>query len=245
MQTIGDLGRTFIRSIQQHLGTFNACDFAVIIEGTVRFFFKFAGEIIFRIPRHPSQLGNADFFFCVQFQIIHALLDPWRNGRVAAHLMHTMYEVVIHCVVGLGNLRQCLAVHNLLDVAIAHRVGGIRRQPSGDRCTHTERRQRNTRHLRLLQAVTHLNRYTIADTGRLFQYFFIVKVALPHHMHKRLFHHPCAVAVVFVPRLRCAGSCMPRQAHHGNLTARAALPGNAAAKHDDVIGEFIGSYNGK
>ena len=29
--------------------------------------------IIFRIPRHPRQLGNADFF-CVQFQIIHALL---------------------------------------------------------------------------------------------------------------------------------------------------------------------------
>ena len=64
-------------------------------------------------------------------------------------------------------------------------------------------------------------------------------------MHKRLFHHPCAVAVVFVPRLRCAGGRMPRQARHGNLTARAALPGNAAAKHDDVLGKFVGTYNGK
>ena len=141
MQTIGDLGRTFIRSIQQYLSTFNARDFAEIIDGTVRFFLKFAGEIIFRIPRHPRQLGNADFF-CVQFQIVHALLDPGRNGRVVAYLMHTMDEVVIHDVVGLGNLRQCLAVHDLLDVAIPHRVGSIRCQPSGDRrtasgCCHT------------------------------------------------------------------------------------------------------------
>lgn len=46
MQTIGDLGRTFIRSIQQYLSTFNACDFAVIIDGVVQKLLQFIFHIM-------------------------------------------------------------------------------------------------------------------------------------------------------------------------------------------------------
>ena len=78
------------------LGALNFGKFDVICHAQTRFLLEFVGQIIFSIAHLCSQIGGADFFLQMHFNVVHALLHLLAKVRVCAAFMHTAHKIIIH-----------------------------------------------------------------------------------------------------------------------------------------------------
>ena len=124
LKPVTDVLNAEIGGEQEGLCSFYLDRFDVVVDIVSGFRFEFSGKIIFHVTDPFGDVGETEFLFGMQFDIVAAVPDLRRILGIRTLFVDELNEFVIHGMTDIGGICNGSAVHDVLDIGIS---AGIRK----------------------------------------------------------------------------------------------------------------------